>query len=110
MVGALRIVGDVGRPCRSMPLVRTSIRLQGEELMSDRDICNSEAKPRTYARTVEHDISCSLVAEAHKESNRSRKYDCYKHPYHCWGHCREKCVVRRSSEEVGVGQGHLPQS
>ena len=71
MVGALRIVGDAGRPSRCMLLARTGIRLQVKRVMSDSSICNSEARVRTYACTIEHNILCSSVTETHKESNSS---------------------------------------
>ena len=72
MVGALRIVGDVGRPSGSMPLSRTDIRLQEKGVVRKSGIYDSEPEVRTDARTIEHDISCSLVAETRKESNSSR--------------------------------------
>ena len=109
MVGALRIVGDAGRPSGSMLLARTGIRLQEKGVNHDNGLCNSEAKVRTDASTIEHHISCSSVAETHEESNSSGQYDCYEDPSHYRRHCREKCIIRRSSEEVGVGQGYLPQ-
>lgn len=69
MVGALQIVGDAGRPSRSMLPVQTSIGLQVEQSINGSGIYNGEVKGRTDACTVEHDISCSLVAKTHKQSN-----------------------------------------
>jgi len=72
MVGALRIVGDAGRPSGGMPLARTGIRLQAKRVVRVSGIYNGEAEARTDACTIEHDISCSLVAETHEKSNSSR--------------------------------------
>jgi hypothetical protein len=71
MVGALRILGVAGRPSGSMPLARTGIRLQSKGVTRGSGIYNSKAGVRTDARTIEHDISCSLVAETREESNSS---------------------------------------